>query len=200
MLKNILLVLVILIFSSCIYSNKTQNEVSSSFKRDIIILGDYSFYKGIDTLKIVEVEKHQIHISNKKVKDTLIIENLVDLEGEPQLFSSVTMKGLESLIQLKNVAGYKIDFNTNIEFENLLSSDLVYLFEDRELDKFLIIWDFQYPDCTNLVEIVKLSTHEVTKVFSESVLIKEIKSGEEGSLILTVEDSCTQLTSEFRIQ
>lgn len=200
MFRNILPVLVILIVSSCVDSNKTQNEVNASFKRDSISLGDYSFYKGIDTLKTVEVEKHLIHISNKKVKDTLIIENLADLEGEPQLFSIITIKGHESLIQLKNVAGYKIDFNTNIEFENLLSSDLVYLFENRELDKFLIIWDFQYPDCTNLVEIIKLSNHEATKVFSESILIKEIKSGEEGSLVLTVEDSCTQLTSEVRIQ
>ena len=117
---------------------------------EILTYGNFGNYNNIDTINTIEIERHQLDFDKDNLIDTLILENLKVLVGDPQIFSIVKINspnGKQKII--KNIGGYLIDKKSNIQIKNLINSDKILVFKTDSLNSVFAIWDFQYPDCTS---------------------------------------------------
>lgn len=182
-------------------NEKSNQKQTHSDERELITIGDFSEYSEMNTTETRQIEQHILSSKNRETNDTLLLENLEDLVGDPQIFTIIKFKDEHKIIELKNVAGAKIDPKTKIDFENLIHSDLIYLIEYKKKEKIMFIWDFQYPDCSTLFEIYKITELGIKKVFSDEVVVKEIKSGKtDKSITLKVTKNCGEIEAEIEVK
>jgi len=186
--------------ASCDTSKNNDQSTAKNSGREIINIGDFSYYSDIDTTETVLIETHWIQRAGQKSADTLILENLQDLVGDPQIYSIVKFKDANRIIELKNVAGYKIDLSTKIGFKNLVNSDLVYLIENEFKEKILFIWDFQYPDCTTRFVIYKITDLGIEKIYADNIIVQEISRGSSANqLTITFFKDCDEIESHVTL-
>jgi hypothetical protein len=61
----------------------------SSEKYKTFTQGSFQAYRSIDTINTIEVERHIEDLNSDSKADTLLLENLRDLAGDPQLYSLI---------------------------------------------------------------------------------------------------------------
>ncbi|HSY61366.1 MAG TPA: hypothetical protein VK796_05790 [Cytophaga sp.] len=167
-MKQLFIILSGLLMCSCTkYDNGKRNNVK--------YIGDFSFYKGIDTTKTIVIEQYQIDLDFDNQLDSIVLKNLNDLAGDPQIFSIVEIKlasGKEFVIH--NVGGYTQDIRTKKKFLNKVKSDKIYIPDINNTENYLIIWDYQYPSCDAYISIFKIKNDDMNQVYNQKFYISEI--------------------------
>jgi hypothetical protein len=187
---------ILISLSACDGLKKSESNESHKIKRIKISVDDFSQLTGIDTTKTLFIEEY-VFADN----DTLSLEHLTELVGDPQLYSIIKLKNNDVIFELKNIQGYKIDPKTKINLSNLVDSKLIFMTENKLKEKLIFVWDYQYPDCSNLFEIIKISKPKPTKIFSEDLLVKEISMNEEKTtLVISALKNCGELQREFQVK
>lgn len=165
-----------------------------------IIIGDYSEFMGVDTTKKVIIDTYLKDLDNSGTDDSLVLGNLNDLIGDPQLFTFVKLITAFQTVEIRNIGGFKIDQNSIIEFRNQIESEFIFIAKTKTNKTLAFIWDFQYPDCTNNFEIYSIGQNEIFRLFSENVIVKEIADSEsENNLILIIDKNCGETTEKIEV-
>jgi hypothetical protein len=185
MIRFALILFMISTYISGYCSNNDGKESVSHNSTNIKIQGNFKNYPKLDTTNTVEIERQIIDLNNDKVNDTIILENLTDLIGDPQLYSILRIKlSTKQEFKLKNVSGSFIDSSSKIETGNKLNSKYIYLIDVSDKKKLFLIWDYKYPDCTNNFEIVELLENGFKIIFNEDFIVKRITMPKEKEMIL----------------
>lgn len=194
--NSLIYLLFLFLLAACNDSNRSDFVKVNNSKRDYIETGDFSNLKGIDTTNTVLVAQYIIEDN----KDTLLLKNLNELTGDPQFFSIVKFRSKSAVYELKNIQGYKIDPKTKINLQNQVVSDLIFLTENSNKEKLAFIWDYQYPDCSNLFEIIKFTKPKPIKILSEEILVKEISINEAKTvLIISALENCGETKKVIKV-
>ena len=164
-------------------------SVTDKVKRDHEILGNFDNYQGIDLTNTIIVERHLIDLDNDGTLDTLLLENLSDLVGDPQLFTILKLKTQNQNIELRNIGGYKIDHDCKTELNQEIASDLLFVSEFNKKKKIILIWDYQYPDCSTMFEAFEFSNEGIKKIYSENAIIKDLSKSNQ-KLIMNISLNC----------
>ncbi len=159
--------LCIAILFSC---NKGKETLSET-----VYFGDYSYYKNIDTTDIVKIESHALDLNGDKIADSIVLENVKDLIGDPQLFTKMTLKlSNNKSYVVKNIQGALIPKDVGFSLPNKLKSDKLYLTQMGE-DNYIIVWDYPYSVGSNLLTVYKLSKDKLSKLFEGNYYVSSIK-------------------------
>lgn len=161
------------------------NPTDSPQKSEVITQGNFQKYKNLDTTHTIEIERHVVDLDFDSKADTLILENLQDLVGDPQLYSiiRVVLSNQEEYL-LKNVAGYKIDPQSEVSLKNRIKSENIFLPNLGKAKTVLCLWDYPYPDCSNKFEILAWEREGFKTLFREDVEVDKLTWQKENSQFL----------------
>ncbi|MCR9152729.1 MAG: hypothetical protein NXI09_01350 [Bacteroidetes bacterium] len=190
MKKLTIIILVGMFLFSC-----TQQEKE---RKNVKYIGDFSHYEGIDTTKTIVIEQHQIDLDFDNKLDTIILENVKDLIGDPQIFTIVKIKlsSGQSFV-INDVAGYTLDVRTKKNFINRINSDKIYIPEFNNTENYMVIWDYQYPSCDAYISVFKIAKGDVNCVYRESFYISEIDDfNKDGKIDFKGETECDENVKE----
>jgi hypothetical protein len=150
-----------------------------------VVQGDFSQYKYLDTLKVIEIQRFLINLNENNQPDTLILENLESLVGDPQLFSILDIRLFNGRRYiLKNIVGKNVDSLTRIKFRNRLKTNLIFIPELKTKETLFFIWDYQYPDCSAQFEIVKFDDNGFTKLYKKDVHVHQISAMNNDEILI----------------
>ena len=176
-MKNLLLVLCLLFYSCSQQSAERIHSIEYS--------GDFKEYKGIDTLSTFIVDRYTIDLDFDSKADTIVLENLEDLKGDPQLYTIIKVKlATNKEFVLKNVHGARIDSKTSLNFPNRLQSDKLYIPEINGKQSLLFVWDYQYPDCTAGLSIYQVDKSGVSEKINQNYYASEIAESNDNVLVI----------------
>lgn len=166
-MKNLLLAICSLFYSCGQQSGERTNTVEYN--------GNFKEYKGLDTLSTFLVDRYVIDLNYDGKADTIVLENLEDLKGDPQLFTIMTVKlSSNKVFVFKNVQGARIDSKTNLTLPNRLQSDKLYIPEIDGRNSLLFVWDYQYPDCTAGLCIYQVDKNEISEKIKQNYFVSDI--------------------------
>lgn len=170
----------------------TQQESGNSL--NIEYTGSFDEYKGIDTTNTVFIERHILDLDFDKKLDTIVIENVQALVGDPQIFTILKIKlATNNEHILHNLGGYKQDSTTFKKYLNRVKSELIYIPQFGDADSHIFIWDYQYPDCTAKIEIYTVSKSGVEKNYSGNLYASEIADfNDDGSIEMKGYNPCLE--------
>ena len=191
MKKLTIVILVGLFLSSC-----TQHENTEKIK--VKYIGDFSQYKGIDTTNTMVIEQYQIDLDFDNKLDTIVLENVKDLIGDPQLFTIVKIKlSSGQNFVINDVAGYTQDIRTKKNFPNRINSDKIYIPEFNNIENYMIIWDYQYPSCDAYISVFKVAQGDVNQVYCKSFYLSEIDDfNKDGKIDFKGKTECDENVKE----
>ncbi len=191
-MKQTLIILIGIVLFSCTHQeNEERNKVK--------YIGNFSHYKGIDTTKTFVIEQYQIDLDFDNQLDTIVLENITDLIGDPQIFTIIKIKLTSGkTFIINNVDGYTQDTRTKKNFPNRINSDKIYIPKLNNNNKtYLIIWDYQYPSCDAYVSIFKVEKDNVNQIYKKSFYISEIDDfNNDGKIDFKGTDSCSEDAKE----
>ena len=187
-MKKLFIVLIGILLLSCNQQGNNREKV----------LGNFTHYKGIDTMKTIVIEQYQVDLDFDKQPDTIVLENVQDLVGDPHIFTIVKLKFASgNRFVIKDVAGYTMDVMTKKDFPNRIHSDKLYIPKFGNAVNYLIIWDYQYPGCDAIVSVFKVEKREVREVYKGSIYISEIGDfNEDGKIDLKGKTGCREYAKE----
>jgi hypothetical protein len=167
-----------------------------------ITIGNFSGYKNIDTTSIFEVERLLFDLDDDKKIDTIIFKNLEDLKDDPQLFSIVEIKTKEDTYVIKNIDGYYIDKRTQIKIENIVNSDLALFSNTNENSSVIIIWGYQYPDCTSAINVIKFPKKKFNlEYINNNITVNTVSFvGDYNSILIEGKDFCSDENKQILIK
>ncbi len=145
-MRNTILVLLLFIAVSC----SNQNSEVECF-------GSFAKYKGIDTNSTVIIDTYQIDLDFDGVEDQIVLENLKDLVGDPQLFTIVKIRmGDGKVYVFKDIGGYYLDKSVAVKYPNRIESNKLYIPSLSQRESGIFIWDFTYPDGTSNFQFLRI--------------------------------------------
>ena len=183
--------LLIILLASC-EPNQTKeisihtNDVHSSVRTisPAEYTGNFKNYKGIDTLTTYPIDRYVLDLDSDMKQDTIILENLKDLKGEPQLFTIVRIKlANQKEYVLKDVQGRLIDKTSKLGLANRISSDKMYIPATKSGENLIFVWDYQYPDCSAKLAIYQFNRSDVSERFKEDFYVSEITEQDKSGVI-----------------
>lgn len=119
-MKHLLTIVITILILSC--TNGDDREST-----DAKVIGNFSQYSGIDTTAILNIDRYEVDLDFDSRLDTIILENLKDLVGDPQLFTIIRIKlASNKEFVIKNIGGYKQDPNTKMVFKIELNLKNIY--------------------------------------------------------------------------
>jgi hypothetical protein len=151
------------------------NETKQADGHYIESHGNFSFYSGIDTLETINIAKYEIDLDFDNKIDTIFLENLKGFVGDPQLYTILRIKlGNSNEYIFKNIGGELIDKQTSLKLSNRIQSDKLYIPNQVNEISYLFVWDYQYPDCTALLNIFTVDNAGIKQVYSDDFYAHEI--------------------------
>lgn len=177
-MKNIIFFLSMISFSAAAQQTK--------------FIGDFNEYPWLDTNQTVLIEKHLVDLDFDNKTDTITLEAVKELVGDPQLFHIIRIKLASGQnYVLNNVAGFTQDLKTATLLPNRINSDKLYIPTLSNVENYLIIWDYPYPSCEAFVSIFKLDQLDIQLIYDESIYLSEIgDSNQSGKLYLKGKTNC----------
>ncbi|MDB5257615.1 MAG: hypothetical protein JWM14_2310 [Chitinophagaceae bacterium] len=156
-----------ILFVSC---EEKQEEQTNT-----VYYGDYSFYKKLDTTATLAIDGYVIDLDGDQLKDSIILEEIKDLAGDPQLYTMMTIKlGNNKNYVIKNISGELIPYHISLPLPNKLKSDMLYIPQTGKGENYFFVWDYQYPDGTALLTVLSLDKQGVHTLYESNFYIKEI--------------------------
>ena len=186
-MRKLLTIIVLVLMFSCV--NRENKE-----SKNVTIIGDFSLYEGMDTTKTIFIDRYLIDLNFDSIPDTIILENLKSLVGDPQIYTIIRIKLYnQKEFVFKNVGGYTQDLKTIKEFPNRINSDKIYIPDFRNDESYLIFWDWQYPNCEAEVCVLKVAEDKIKKVFKENFYVSEINDfNHDGKIDFKGKSTCDE--------
>lgn len=183
------------------HNAETITLVKGERKKEEVYDGDFSSYKEIDTTQTIVIEKHIVDLNLDNIKDTVILENVKELIGDPQIFTILKIKiSYDKDYIFHNVDGYKIDSNTKLKFPNKINSDKIYIPDFNKKENYIIVWGYQYPSCDAEVSVYKIEKEKVENVFKQAFYISEIDDFDKNGLIdFKGKENCEESEKELTL-
>ncbi|MFC6997701.1 hypothetical protein [Rufibacter roseus] len=163
--------------------------------------GDYSKYKGIDTLSTFLVDRYAIDLDYDSKIDTIVLENHEDLRGDPQTFTIMKVQlGTNKEYVFKNIQGGQLDQKAKLRLPNRIKSDKLYIPETREKSSLIFIWDYQYPDCTAGLAIYLIDSKDITEKRNQNFYVSEVSNSTyKGKVAVIGKPDCEEETASDTI-
>ncbi|WP_162426482.1 hypothetical protein [Pontibacter pudoricolor] len=193
-MKNLLLAISLLFYSCSQQAGERTYTVEYT--------GDFKEYKGVDTLSTYLVDRYIIDLDYDGKADTIVLENLEDLKGDPQLFTIMKVKLASNKEYVyKNVQGALIDKETKLKLQNRLQSDKLYIPETTGQNSLVFVWDYQYPDCTARLAIYQIDKSGISEKVNQDFYALEIAEMEKGKSVVVIgKPDCEEETATDSIR